>query len=172
MHSTLEGYLKTGEWTSGIPQFAIDRAVKMREYGYIPEVKLAFNDKWERVEWDDPTVWVRGIIDAMRPELPTIYMGEWKTGKPWEDHYLQRELYLVMALAAHPEAEESDIDTIYIDQGFVTADVLHRAQLDEKKEIWLKRVDPMLRDTFYSPRPGQHCNWCSFSNRKGGPCVY
>jgi hypothetical protein len=172
LHDSLEGYLKTGDWGVTIPLYARHRAEAMRDDGFMAEERWAFNDKWEPELWDSPNVWVRGIVDAVLEDTPWLHIGEWKSGKVWEDHGLQRDIYLVMGLCTYTKSDEAHIATIYIDQGFDVTAKLERKDLEAKKIEWTKRVEPMLNDTFFSPRPGQHCNWCSFSNRKGGPCVY
>jgi hypothetical protein len=172
IHEVLESYLKSGSWTEALPQFAVNRAEAMRDDGFEPEVRVAFNDRWEVVPWDSPEAWVRGVIDALLEDPPALHLGEWKTGKVWEDHVYQRELYLIMGLSSRPKTDEASITTIYIDQGHGVTDTLKRENLAEKQVIWMKRAEPMLNDTFFSPRPGQHCLWCDFSQRKGGPCRY
>ena len=170
IHAQLEGYLKTGSWDTQIPEFTLKKAEVMWAKNYKPEVKLAFNDKWEPVDWQDSTAWVRAVIDSMAFLGNAVYMGEWKTGKVYENHADQRHLYMTMALAHHTESEVAHIETIYVDQDHAQADEMPREKLEESKVMWLERVGPMLRDTFYSPRPGQHCRWCNYSKLKGGPC--
>jgi PD-(D/E)XK nuclease superfamily len=169
VHAQLEYYLATGEWSGGIRQYTKDKAELMRKEGYKAELKLALNDKWEPVDWKSEQAWVRGVIDAVKFG-PIIRMGEWKTGKVWDDHEAQRRLYLCMVLSAHTEAEAAEIDTIYADQDHAQGSALIRKDLPEAQQYWLENVTPMLQDTFFSPRPGGHCNWCAYSKRKGGPC--
>lgn len=171
-HAILEGYLQTGEWTSSLSPFAITKAEAMRARSFAPEVKLSFDREWMLVPWDSPTVWLRGVVDAMRIELPRVEMGEWKTGKEWEDHKTQRELYNIMALSANPDAEQSYIETIYVDGGYSVFDTLERAMLPFVQREWSEKVAPMEADTFFSPRPGPYCRFCPYNKQKGGPCEY
>lgn len=170
-HAQLEGYLKTGNWAGNIREFTRQRAETMREWGYIPEVKIALTEDWRSVEWKDPAAWVRGVIDAIHCDKNEVRMGEWKTGKVYDDHVNQRRLYLVLALSAYPEIPKARIETIYADQDHAQEDILLRENLAVEQAYWKDAVVPMLTDTFFSPRPGGHCRWCAFSRDKGGPCL-
>jgi len=170
VHAQLEYYLATGEWSGGIRQYTKDKAEQMRKEKYLPELKLALNDEWEVVDWKDPNAWVRGVIDAIKIG-PTTYMAEWKTGKVYDDHVSQRTLYLCMILSAYDDIEHGVIETIYADQDHAQSTELAREKLVHEQQYWLENVSPMLRDTFFSPRTGGHCNWCAYSKRKGGPCL-
>lgn len=172
IHNTLEKYLETGSWAATIPPYTINKAESMRNLGYQPEVKLAFDDKWQLVEWDSPIAWIRGVIDSKLVAPPEIHMGEWKTGKIYEDHDRQRHLYLTMALSGWPNIQKAVISTIYVDQSHSIEDSMEREQLREAQEVWEKRFIKIQGDTFFSPRPGGHCTYCNFSKKKGGPCIF
>jgi CRISPR/Cas system-associated exonuclease Cas4 (RecB family) len=43
---------------------------------------------------------------------------------------------------------------------------------EKLKDLWRGRVDLMQSDSLCAPKPGQHCNWCDYSKKKGGPCVF
>lgn len=171
IHAQLEAYLATGLWSGNIREFTRDKAEKMREMTYAPEMKIALNAEWQPVEWKDPTAWVRGVIDAFHCTAAEINMGEWKTGKVYDDHVNQRRLYLVLALCAFPEVKKAKIETIYADQDHAQSSELAREELLSEQTHWKTAVQPMLKDTFFSPRPGTHCRWCAFSKEKGGPCA-
>ena len=179
IHAQLESYLATGNWTLAIPEFTIKKAEAMRGLNFRSEIKLALDENWKRVEWNAPEAWVRGIIDAMvllpdNGDVPPTeaQLGEWKTGKVYDDHVNQRDLYLTMVLSIWPTIDYGKIETIYVDQSHAQASELKREELEAKQIHWAKAVTPMLNDTFFSPRPGDHCRWCTFSKRRGGPCVF
>lgn len=171
IHAQLEGYLATGNWAGNIPAYARAKAEMMRTIGYGSEIKLALDEAWKPVEWKDPKAWVRCVIDALRIESEEVLMGEWKTGRVYDDHVNQRRLYLCMVLSAMPEIKKGKIETIYADLGHSEPAELTREGLAAEQEYWKVAVVPMLTDTFFSPRPGNHCRGCAFSRDKGGPCV-
>ena len=170
VHAQLEYYLATGEWSGGIRQFTKDKAEYFRKEGYKSELKLALNSKWKIVDWKSDEAWVRGVVDAFLEAPLVIHMGEWKTGKEYENHEDQRRLYLCMALSAYPEKQSASIDTIYADHDRAQGSVLLRENVAAEQQYWLDNVSPMLKDTFFSPRPGGHCKWCAYSKLKAGPC--
>lgn len=172
MHGQLEDYLLTGKWGGGIPQFTRSKAELFRKIGYNAELKLALDVDWKPVDWKAPEAWVRGVIDAFHMIPEEISMGEWKTGKVYDDHVSQRRLYLCMVMSAFPQVSKAKIETIYVDHDHAQASELTREALAGEQKYWQEAVTPMLVDTFFSPRPGLHCRWCAFSKAKGGPCVY
>jgi len=171
IHGQLEAYLQTGEWHGNIRSFTRQKAEGMRGSSFQPELKLALDKDWKVVDWKSPDAWVRCVIDAFLCADDRIKMGEWKTGKQYEDHATQRRLYLCLTMSAFPQAISAEIETIYADLDYAVPDVLLREQVPEEQRRWQDIVTPMLNDTFFSPRPGQHCRWCNYSRLKGGPCL-
>ena len=171
IHAQIEGFLKTGEWTANISAYAKKMAEKARSEEFIPEVRIALDEQWKPVDWKDPSAWVRGVIDGVKVSADYVTMAEWKSGKIWDDHPLQRNLYLIFGLSVY-SAPSARITTVYTDLEHGIEDILNRSDLEKHRAEWKSRITPMLKDTFFSPRPGQHCAWCPFSTRKGGPCSY
>jgi hypothetical protein len=173
IHAQLESYLETGIWGGNIKPFTRQKAEQMRIQGHKPEAQIALDTDWKLVEWKDPRAWVRGIIDTLRLTFPVAAMGEWKTGKIYEeDHARQRRLYLTLLLSAYSDIEEATIETIYADQDHAQQSSLVRSALAAEQQYWRDEAGPMLRDTFFSPRPGPYCSWCNYGRRRGGPCPY
>ena len=173
IHAHLEHYIETGEWGYEVPAFTRERAENMRACGHKPEAKIALDKDWQVVEWSSPSAWVRGIIDTLQVSEPTAAMGEWKTGKVYpEDHERQRRLYLSLLLSAYPGVNQATIETIYVDHSKSGTRSMNRSELLAEQDYWREEAGPMLRDTFFSPRPGFYCNWCPFSKRKTGPCEF
>lgn len=171
IHAQLETFLKTGDWSGNIREFTRRKAQAMRDMAYSSEIKIALAQDWSNVDWRAPSAWVRGVIDTLHCTPEEINMGEWKTGKVYDDHVNQRRLYLVLALSAFPGVQRAKIETIYADQDHAQFGELTREELPAQQEYWKEAVKPMLQDTFFSPRPGGHCRWCAFSKEKGGPCI-
>lgn len=170
IHKSVEDYLNTGVLTGSFSSWSQKQLAFVRNERYNPEVQMSFNSSWYPVEWDAPDRWVRSVIDAHKNLGDAIHMGEWKSGKIWDDHPIQRHLYLTMALSAAPEAKVAIIKTIYLDQDHEEPQTLTREELPAAQQEWKDKVQPMLDDTFFSPRPGNYCRWCPFSRYKGGPC--
>lgn len=146
------------------------------------ELELAFNRKWEMVEWFSKEAYVRIKIDAVRlsTDGKTIELIDWKTGrlhtveeKP--EYREQLDLYSVGGLLAFPQAEAAMPSLVFVDHDeTVTVDVanLVRKNLVLRQKWWDKRAKPIMTDTMFQTKPGKHCGYCFFSANKGGPCEY
>lgn len=139
------------------------------------EIELAVNEDWEPVEWMASDVWFRAKLDAalFTPKSKLLDLFDHKTGrqKP-ADHTEQLEQYVAVAPARWPDALGATAAMLYVDHGremtAVHPDLSIAAAVLRKK--WAKRFQPLLRDRTWRATPGDHCTWCPFSGRKGGPC--
>lgn len=137
------------------------------------EQEWAFTKDWIRTGWFDKNAWLRIKMDAHYVKGSVVYVIDHKTGKPKpDDDPLQIELYHLGALLMYPDCTKVVAKLWYLDQG--TEEVVEvkntPTQVEKLKKIWLKRTRAMLNDTRFAPTPGNHCSWCHFSQRKGGPC--
>jgi len=138
------------------------------------EVDLSVTRAWEPThtkDWD--RVWCRAFLDVKLLEDKELTVVDHKTGKIYDSHEEQGELYGVTAMCHEPKAEVVDVEMWYYDQG---AEVLswkyYRKDLEKLKKKWEDKVKPIFRDTKFAPCPGAHCRWCNFSKKAGGPCEY
>lgn len=148
--------------------------MSIKQYQTLPELKFAVNHEWKICEWDSPECQWRGFIDlATEPEGGVIDIYEWKTGRPYDSHKLQAELYGVIALALRDTAEMSRVTTVYFDQPQNPPPLeLQRKDFGGYKALWKSRYDTVMRDSFYPANPGWYCKYCSFSRANGGPCQF
>lgn len=139
------------------------------------ELELAVDASWKQTGWFDANVWARAKIDALSVVKDTADVVDHKTGrfKPGDAGYAQQlELYGAFVLSHHEDVTHVNARLLFIDHGKDVARSFHRDELGQLKKVWLKRVEPMLNDTVFPPRPGQACGWCPYSKSKGGPCEY
>jgi hypothetical protein len=94
---------------------------------------------------------------------------EWKSGKIYDDHEDQRNLYGVGAIGMW-DVPEAVVTTYYIDQRKQMTLRLTRPQAKLVGWRFAERVEAMGRDRHLNPRPGYYCRWCNFSRFKNGPC--
>lgn len=140
-----------------------------------PEVKIGVNRYWNPTEYGyKGDMWFGAKIDVAASIEPTVVgVFDWKSGKMRDGYELQTEVYALLALIKWPLAEKAVTQIIYVDHGAVTPPIVYsRAQVPDLIASWEKRVEPMLHDKNFLPRAGRHCQWCSFSKAKGGPCKY
>lgn len=157
------------------------------------EKKMAFDKDWNSVWVGSPESSCVMVLDAMRcgddwrkvkvehwkgnqehvyPESRDIvYVAEWKTGKPWDEHKEQRLLYALGALRWMHYSTEVQVTTYYLDNTSEPQRTIVKRTAEEKlKALWNERATVMLNDDILAPRPGFYCRWCSYSKDKGGPC--
>lgn len=139
-----------------------------------PEVKLAVKEDWTPVDYDSPDVYFRCIIDVHYHEETVCHVQDWKTGKVYDSHADQLEIYVAVAAAhAPPETTEYRSRPIYIDQGFVaTPKVVTPDRVKPIRLLLDGRIRNAEADTIFPTRAGQHCKWCDYSSRHGGPCQF
>lgn len=150
-----------------------DQFVELKKSKPQVEQTWAFKEDWSQTRWND---WqdckVRIKVDASCLDDVTLYVIDHKTGKLRDGYDDQLELYAGTAMLVHPHVKEVNTQMWFLDSGDVVERV-YKAK-DGKAIIkgWEKKVTPMLNDTRFSPKPGNHCRWCHFSKSKGGPCKF
>lgn len=107
-------------------------------------------------------------------ETPLIaHVGEWKSGKPKDTHTDQRKLYALGSLVRWPDVEKVMVTTHYVEGTAPSARLeVSRSAKPKLEDLWRGRVEQMQRDQICAPKPGMHCQWCDYSKRIGGPCVF
>jgi len=140
-----------------------------------PEVKLGVNRFWYPTEYGyKGDMWFGAKIDVAASIEPTVVgVFDWKSGKMRDGYELQTEVYALMSFVHWPLAQKAVTQIIYVDHGEVTPPIVYnRDQVPDLITAWERRIEPMLHDKNFLPRPGGHCRWCAFSKAKGGPCRY
>lgn len=132
----------------------------------------AFDSSWIKCDWFGAAAWLRVKMDAAKLVKKVAKVIDFKTGKQYDDHRLQLELYALAAFLVFPAAEVVESNLWYTDLGKEDPVTFKRGQLHTLQEAWLNRIATMMKDKRFAPRPGNHCSYCPFSNGKGGPCEY
>lgn len=130
-------------------------------------------NKWVKSKGDDwNNVWCRGLIDLLILEKCTATDIDYKTGKQYDTHEDQGELYAIQTMVHHPNINIVDVEFWYLDLGEVDGWAYNRKDLKKLQKKWEKKVKPMLTDTKFKPTPGWYCKWCNYSSDKNGPCKF
>lgn len=137
------------------------------------EKRLAFDSDWHVCAPRAPEAACVGYLDASRfANDLTLYIGEWKSGKPKDTHVDQRKLYALFGLL-HWKAPIVKITTYYLeDTAKPEMLIVKDTAIDKLKALWNTRRDLMERDEICAPRPGLHCRWCDYAKARGGPCQF
>lgn len=141
--------------------------------GVVPEAKLALRADWTATSWEADDVWWRGVLDLLIPPRDgTVHVYDWKTGKIYDDHEDQRQIYAIAAAALYPEATQVCCSHVYLDLKENRARTYHRDQLHGFRERWGNRFYALEKAVDFPHNPSYSCRWCSFSKAQGGPCPF
>jgi hypothetical protein len=141
--------------------------------GIVPEAKLAFNSDWSKANWDDEGIWWRGVLDLLvPPQGGTAHVYDWKTGKIYDDHEDQRQIYAIATSIEYPDAFEITCSHVYLDLGKNVAVTYHRDQLVGFRERWRRRFTAVEGATEFPYNPQFGCRWCPYSKAVKGPCPF
>jgi hypothetical protein len=142
-----------------------------------PEEKMGATREFEPCDYDDPDVYIRGIIDLrIRPkpeinDIPTVY--DHKTGKIYQDHVAQRAFYGILALINVPDIEHIRVTNIYVDLVKIASTDYYRGMLGDMIALLVKdKIEMIERDEYFPANPSFSCRWCKFSKHNGGPCSF
>lgn len=141
----------------------------------VAEPSWSFNAKWKPTGVFAKDVWCRNKIDAymLSKDQKTATVVDFKTGKQRDEHQLQLGLYALAGFINLPDAEEIRIELWYLDQDHIEESSYFTSDFPKLKAAWKKRVQPMLTDTAFKPKPDpRKCRYCAFNKDNGGPCRY
>jgi len=145
----------------------------LRRVKAVVEEQWAFTENWELCDWFSPAAWLRIKMDVHYVVKKLLRIRDHKTGKPKESHLEQLSLYGLGGLLRYPKVEDVEAALLYLDVGGTPpTEVFSRSQLATLKKEWRQKVQPMLNDKRFLPKPSFACSWCPFSKAKGGPCKY
>lgn len=181
IHKAIEAYLARG---GRLPKEATPmkaELAKLRKLKPIVEGELAFNARWEPVDWFARDAWCRVKTDALvPPELDGETLArniDFKTGKLREagEHDDQLLLYGLAGLLKFPVATAATGEIWFTDHGRIVKrdeGVYLRKDVPKIEKLWEGRVKKMLSDTVFKPTPGNYCRFCHFRRANGGPCQF
>lgn len=141
------------------------------------EKKMAFDSEWYLAAPQTKFSACVGVLDACKftvtvDSVKVLDIAEWKSGPPKERHADQRKLYALFGLKGWL-ADVVNVTTYYLEDTDKPARLkVVASNWDTLVNLWQSRRDRMMSDKLCSPRPGDHCNWCDFAARRGGPCQF
>lgn len=143
----------------------------LKNQGAQAEVIWRLDKDWKPVDSDD-AAWVKAIIDVHYIQGDVLHITDYKSGRMYDDHREQLELYGLIGLCVVPDAKRVETSALYMDtahegmQGSII-----RSMMPKMIERWRADADTMMSDEVFEPRPG-NCKWCPYAKNKGGPCVH
>lgn len=142
------------------------------------ELELAFDAAWKLVDWFSKEVVCRFKVDVFRLVKPGVANAiDWKTGKLKDEHakYDQQLNGYAVAILSAGLASKVTAQLAFTDADAIVespSGTLTEKDLVKAQKAWDKKAKPMLTDTKFAPRPGDHCRYCPYSTNKGGPCEF
>lgn len=148
------------------------------------EQQWGFRRDWSETRWDNWTdCWLRIKLDVAYRIGDVVHVIDWKTGKfrveKAEEYMEQLELYALTTLLKFPTASRVECRLAFTDAGTWYPDTpaaYSRDDIPRLQREWEKKVQPMLADTSFPPRPNALCRWCHYraENSKigGGQCRF
>lgn len=150
-----------------------DEFTELKKSKPIVEQTWAFTKDWLKTRWDDwQNCALRIKTDASCVDGTDLYIIDHKTGKKYDDNKEQLELYAVGGALWFPKVKKIITQLWYLDSGEVVDQEFDAKDAPKLQKEWDKRVEPMLNDTRFAPKPSHECRWCPFSKSKGGPCKF
>jgi len=175
-HDVLANFMAgAGELRKNIPGWEHfgELMMHLRSLDPLVEQQWGFTDKWTATDWFGSDTWFRAVLDVgVVYEDNTADVVDFKTGRESASHEDQAELYAIAMFMRHPRVTEMNVRFWYLDLGTESVFTYTREQLTEFKRKWEAKVEPMLLDHTFAPRPGHHCNWCAHSASQSGTCRF
>lgn len=142
----------------------------IKKAGGHAELKVAVDKFWQKTDWENG--WLVGILDSavFQPKLLHVY--DWKTGKLYDDHEKQADLYAPLAASLSETYEEITIHFVYLDQGKTKTWTYDQSKVETIRSGLANEIARADADTDMIPMPSMACRWCPYSKQKGGPCPF
>jgi hypothetical protein len=144
----------------------------VRQSGGKAELQLALRADWTPCAFGDSDAWWRGVLDALVVLESKAHVFDWKTGKIYDDHDDQKDLYAAAVFSTYSEVEEIVATHVYLDLGQNREKRYTRADLPAIRARWEGRVNSLLSAEAFFPNPQYSCRWCGFAKANGGPCRF
>lgn len=128
----------------------------------MPEMQLAVDKNWEKVEWFSSDAYYRCIIDAMGISASALLAIDWKTGKLSDYSGWGGQLHLTgaMLMSAMPTYDEVTSAYLYVDHKKTVPVKFHRNEHKALVEHFDKQSVKVNSDTAWAPTPNEFCGWC------------
>lgn len=125
------------------------------------------------LELNHPSTFIKAIVDVHYVIDDGLHIFDLKTGKIYQDHIEQLQLYATLGLLVYPQVERVHVAGLYIDEGTEAQEATYpRSMHQHLLNHWWERANKTLMLEEFPPTVGGHCNRCSFSRGRGGPCQY
>lgn len=171
MHDDLEVYLDpkgyVPEWMQPHMPY-LDHLVRGDK-----EAKLCLDEDWRSIEEKERDLIC--ILDVMLIDGGTAQVVDYKSGKRYNNHQEQLELYCLATLCVFPDIDRVEGRAYYLDEkpgSWGKPVFMDRSHIEAVRKRWDDRVTMMNVDTECAPRSGYYCKWCDYRKSGDGPCRF
>ena len=117
------------------------------------ELEWGFTVAWQPCDYMGKDIWLRVKTDAIFGDpKDTLVIVDHKTGRIYDDHREQLQLYALAGFIRNPEAKKIVAQDWYLDQDAVTEEVFEVSQKEELRKTWERNIYFMLHDTIFADR--------------------
>ena len=167
IHKKAEEYVKGN--ITGVPKEMQCFSAEFKnlvKHKAVAEQDWWINDKWEQVDYLDwNNVWLMVKSDAHVIMDDSAIIIDYKTGKVYDSHEKQAELYAVAALSIFDSVESVETEFWYLDQQEISPYYYEKPDLIYYRELWDERAVEMQQQKTFDPSPSfTNCNWCEFKS--------
>jgi CRISPR/Cas system-associated exonuclease Cas4 (RecB family) len=136
-----------------------------------PEATFCFTDDWEATTFGDKANGkVRGMLDIIYEHEGVCYVFEIKTGKIYEDHAKQRNLYGLAGLLLYPDTHTVRVANLYLDGALEKAVDIPRKRVETWQRYFDAKIDACQPPQEYKATPSWKCRFCEYNVDHGGTC--
>lgn len=177
LHKAQEAYLK-GE-TNKIPYDLRHFKKHLQQVRKLePEVEQwwGVDKRWRPLKWKS---WLVAKLDfTLLPKKKndfTLFAQDLKTGREYDDHDLQGDVYAALGVAIYPETKWVETEFWYPDLGYSTQIRRPASYYLKRQDWWIDQGRKLLTPkpaNQYVPSPSfAACKYCALRADKGGFCV-
>lgn len=143
-----------------VAQTVVDRAKGKKIEA---ESKMALTSSFKGTTWFAKDVWVRGITDFTISKDTTVFIGDWKTGKPTPES-AQLKLTAAMTMHLKPYVTKVINAFVWLKTGGITHETFTREDIPA---IWqefnprVARLEHAMAEDKFPAKPSGLCRaWC------------
>jgi PD-(D/E)XK nuclease superfamily len=126
------------------------------------ELKFAATRRFAPVQYFDPSVFVRVVVDLLNVRGTTALLVDWKTGKP-KSGFTQLELSAAVLSCHLPEIETFKLAYVWLQNRKVTSHSVSKADL---VSVWnnllprVAKIEEAIKTTNFPAKPSGLCRYC------------
>ena len=173
IHTEIEAVFKGGlPLVSDHIQHLLPMLEKWKGMNAQSEMQFSIDDKWNAVDYKNPSAWFRGVIDLYIEQDNKANVRDFKTGKD-RDYTDQVETYAGVVLSTKPHIDEVSLAIDFIDLKKTREyKTIERKDLPALQEKLTDRINRLKAESIFSANPSGLCRFCHYRKDNGGPCKW